>query len=199
MVRVRHMQIRLLLKLLAPYLAVGVFWCGLSNAWLALLAYHLQILLWSRMHRPILRRPVSVRGVVMAVWPMAFTGPLLYVLLPHLTVVDLSGWLTDHQLSGWSMLAMIPYFGLVHPVLEQRHWGPLRERTPLAHLFFAGYHMLVLHTLLPGIWLMLCFAVLTGTSLLWRYWTDRDQSLAQPIASHLLADLGVVLAAWLCT
>ena len=36
------------LRLLAPYLAVGVFWYGFSSAWLAILAYHAQILLWSR-------------------------------------------------------------------------------------------------------------------------------------------------------
>ena len=34
---------KLVLKMLAPYLAVGIFWCGLSNAWLAILAYHAQI------------------------------------------------------------------------------------------------------------------------------------------------------------
>ena len=37
-------RLELALKMAAPYLAVGVFWCLLHNAWLAILAYHGQIL-----------------------------------------------------------------------------------------------------------------------------------------------------------
>jgi hypothetical protein len=44
------MNMKLTAKLLAPYFAVGVFWCVFSNAWLAMLAYHAQILFWSRTH-----------------------------------------------------------------------------------------------------------------------------------------------------
>ena len=39
---------RVLLKLLVPYIAVGVFWCGLSSAWGAILAYHALILIGLR-------------------------------------------------------------------------------------------------------------------------------------------------------
>jgi hypothetical protein len=48
----------LTLKLLAPCFAVLVFWCWLGNAWLAILAYHAQILLWSRGSLPKLGRLV---------------------------------------------------------------------------------------------------------------------------------------------
>jgi hypothetical protein len=189
---------KLLLKLLAPYLAVAVFWCGLSNGWLAILAYHAQVLFWSRSSRPGPWLPVP-RRVLPLVLPAALAGPLLYVLLPVLTGGSLPTWLADHRLSGVSLVAMIPYFGLVHPVLEQLHWAPLRARTPWAHPVFAGYHMLVLGTLLPTPWLVACFVLLTAVSALWHELSRRGNGLSPPALSHVLADLGVVAAAWFRT
>ncbi len=193
-------SIRGLLKLLAPYVAVGVFWCGLSNAWLAILAYHAQIAFWLWFHRGPRRswRPVSKRSLLLAS-STAATGPLLYFLLPHVTGTELSVWLTEHHLSRLLLLPMIPYFGFVHPVLEQLHWQPLREKTPWAHPVFAGYHMLVLGSLLVPLWLIICFAVLTAASFVWHEMSRRDAGLVLPCISHVLADLGVVLVAWIST
>jgi len=184
------------LKLLAPYLAVAVFWCGLSNAWLAILAYHAQILFWSRRDLTTLGRGCKRRIMLLAL-PAALGGPLLYVLLPFITHTELAEWLSNHHLTGWSFMLMIPYFGLLHPLLEQVHWASLREQTPLAHPLFAGYHLLVLYSLLTGPWLIVCFAVLTTASLLWQQMARRSNSLAVPVVSHSLADLGIIMAAWM--
>ena len=189
-------RLELALKMAAPYLAVGVFWCLLHNAWLAILAYHAQILWWSRgsLHRP--AKPGRILAALIAA-PSAFAGPLLYFLLPRMSHADLSRWLADNRLSGAGFLVMVFYFGLVHPVLEQVHWAPLRESTPLGHIAFAGYHLLVLHSLLKIPWLAVCFAVLVATSLLWRRMTRESGSLVPSIASHVAADLGIMIAAWL--
>jgi membrane protease YdiL (CAAX protease family) len=56
--------------------------------------------------------------------------------------------------------------------------------------------MLVLVTLMKAPWLVLSFAILTATSFLWREMTRHGRSLAVPIVSHILADFGIVLAAW---
>ena len=187
---------QLILKLLAPYLAVGVFWCGFSNAWLAILAYHAQVFLWSGKAFPRIMRPTRSRDLFLAL-PTVFTGPLLYFLLPYVTHTDVLTWLTDHRLTGLSFLVMIPYFGLVHPYLEQAHWAPLRRRTLWAHPLFAGYHMLVLFSLLSPGWLVLCFVVLAGASYLWQRISEKTHGLTVATVSHVLADLGVVVAAWL--
>lgn len=192
------MRMHMLPRLLAPYVAVVVFWCGLSTAWPAVLAYHAQILFWARKsdRRAHLRGRMRARDVALSL-PAALAGPLVYMLLPFMTRTDLSAWLAGHGLSRASLLIMIPYFGLVHPVLEQVHWAPLRRRTPLAHLCFAGYHAFVLYSLLTPAWLILCVAVLTLASLLWARLTDRSNSLAMPVLSHILADTGIILAACL--
>ena len=185
---------RLFLRLSAPYLAIGVFWCIFANAWMAILAYHAQILVWSGGSLARLQRPRPARTVLLGL-PSLLVGPLLYALLPHMTRGDLSHWLANHHLSGTLLVVMIPYYGIIHPIFEQIHWAPLREKTPLAHLAFAGYHVLVLYSLLTPPWLILCFGVLATASFVWQRMTARTTSLAVPIVSHVLADLGVVVVA----
>jgi hypothetical protein len=189
-------RLSLILKLLAPYLAVLVFWVWLGNAWLAILAYHAQILLWSHGSRLRLGRPHGTSLAWLLV-PSALAGPALCFLLPYITRTDLAVWLRAHGLSGWSLLAMVAYFGLVHPFLEQMHWSPLRKATPAAHVLFAGYHVLVLYSLLGMPWLAVCFAVLATASVVWQRMERGSGGLALPIASHVLADFGIVLVAWL--
>ena len=181
------------LRLLAPYLALAFFWCVLANGWAAILAYHAQIVFWSRKS---LRESLRLGGPGLLALPAAAIGPLVFLLLPAMTTQEVPAWLSAHGLSRPALLAMIPYFGILHPLLEQAYWAPLRARTRLAHPLFAGYHMLVLYPFLKLPWLVSSFAVLTAASVLWRREASRSQGLATPIASHILADLGIVLAAW---
>lgn len=184
----------MILRLAAPYLAVGIGWCLFENAWLAILAYHAQILWWARGTRPRLARPHVSRSLLFML-PCALAGPALYVLLPHIARVDPAGWLERYHLTGAALLAMAFYFGLVHPLLEQIHWAPLRERTWLAHPAFAGYHLLVLASLLPLVWLAVCFGVLWFASWWWLRMTRAAGSLLPAVLSQAAADLGVVLVA----
>ena len=187
---------RLALKLLAPYLAVGVFWCVFGNAWFAILAYHFQILIWSR--DSLKEVKWSLRpGHLWIALPAALAGPLLFFLLPYIAHTELSTWLVQYHLSGAALVVMIPYFGFVHPLLEQMHWAPLRRQSPVAHLAFAGYHMLVLYSLLTLPWLIISFVVLATASFAWRWMTEHSGGLAVPVLSHVLADLGIIVAAWM--
>jgi len=182
------------LKLLAPYFAVGLFWCICKNAWIAILVYHAQILFWSRKSIFDVRVPDS-RSIMLLAIPMILAGPILYYLLPTMTRIELSLWLDDHHLSRLSLMIMIPYFGLIHPFLEQIYWTVLRDSTPLAHPVFAGYHMLVLYSLLTVPWLITIFIILTAASLMWQQMVKRSNSLYPAIMSHIFADLGVVAVA----
>jgi hypothetical protein len=182
------------LRLAAPYLAVAVFWCIFQHAWLAILSYHAQILWWRRGTRPALARP-RWNPAAFFILPFALAGPLLVFLLPRVARTDPGAWLDRHHLSGPALVAMIFYFGLVHPVLEQMHWAPLRERTALAHTAFAGYHLLVLYSLLSVPWLVASFAVLWLVSWSWKRMMGTSGSLWPAIAAQALADLGLVLFA----
>ena len=184
----------LALRLAAPYLAVGVFWCGFHHAWLAIVVYHAQILWWSRGTHPKFARPRPTPTTLL-ILPSALAGPALGVLLPHITRTDFVAWLDRYHLTGPALLVMIFYFGLVHPILEQIHWAPLRERTALAHAAFAGYHLLVLYSILPVPWLAVGFVVLSLASWMWARMVRASGSLWPAIASQAVADLGIVLVA----
>ncbi len=190
------MNIKRILKLLAPYFAVGVFWCLFDNAWLAILAYHVQILIWSGRSLYGGQR-IRLSGTVLLALPIGLAGPLFYFLLPYITQSSLTDWLNAHQLSRLSLLAMIPYFGLLHPFIEQLYWAPLRRSTPWAHPIFAGYHLLVLYSLLILPWVIISFILLPPESFLWQLMESKSGSLTARVISHILADFGVVVVAWL--
>lgn len=187
---------KVFLGLFAPYLAVLVFWVGFSNAWLAMLAYHAQILLFTRGRLPMPKLP-AVRSSLLWALPALLAGPLVYLLLPVLAGDTLSTWLLDHRVTAPMLLVLLPYFGLVHPWLEQAHWNPLRQRTWLAHPLFAGYHVIVLWTLTTGPWLAVSFFTLSGVSMFWSWITRRSQSLVPAYLSHALADSVILIAAFL--
>ena len=185
------------LKLLVPYLAVLLFWCLLENAWATILVYHAQILLWSRHRIPVVLHGWDKRLFLTFSLPCLLGGPVAFLLLPYMTPgVELSEWLARFGLSGWTLWMIIPYFGIVHPLLEQAHWQELRGLGLRAHLAFAGCHMLVLCGLLHPAWLVVCFTVLFGASATWAYLDGRSQSgLLLQSLGHILADMGIVVAA----
>lgn len=187
---------KLLLKLLAPYFAVGLCWCVLKNGWLTILAYHAQVIVWNRGSLYTLHWPNKKRWMLAAL-PTLIAGPLAWILLPYITHTDLGAWLAEYKLTEWSLLLMIPYFGIIHPALEQLHWEPLREQNPAAHFFFAGYHMLVLGSLVTAPWLTFCFIALATASFAWQLLTYRSGSLTSATLSHILADLGIILTAYM--
>lgn len=188
----------LLSKALAPYFAVGIFWCIFKNAWLAILTYHLQILLWNDKSTFDELKPFKVKYILLAL-PTIVAGLLLYILLPYISHVELETWLSNYQLSSLSILVLIPYFGLIHPLFEQLHWSKLRKASKLSHFMFAGYHMIVLASLLKLPWLILCFVLLTLASFIWQKMENMSKTLAVPVLSHILADFGVILVTYLVT
>ena len=180
------------IQILAPWLSVLIFWLGFNNAWAAILGYHAQILFWHRRNAfpAWLRKP---RPGWTWTLPLLLTAPVLVAFLPWFLKMDIGEWMSAHRLSFIGFVLMVPYFGIVHPVLEQAHWRPLRARTAWAHPAFAGYHLLVLHSLLTPLGLGLAFVVLWGASM---FWQRIPRGTA--IFSHQLADTGVAVAGlWL--
>jgi hypothetical protein len=72
----------LALKMAAPYLAVGVFLFVFRSAWLAILAYHVQIVLWSRGRIGLFTRPTR-SALTWFLVPCALVGPVLWVVLAY--------------------------------------------------------------------------------------------------------------------
>jgi len=160
---------------------------------LAILGYHIQILLWmliSRDDYQLGRVTKSFRLVL----PALAAGVAAYFLLPYLIKISLEDWLIQFGLGNRSFYLMVGYFGLIHPFLEQRHWRPLCEKSFLGHVLFAGYHVLVLVSLMPWYWVISGFLVLFMTSLYWSWLYRREENGLAGTLSHLFADFGMILA-----
>jgi hypothetical protein len=182
------------LRTIAPYAAVGLCWCWLESAWATLLCYHGMILLLAEGPPRLSSRDWRLARLWPA-FPAVLAGPLVYLLLPEMTRASLFEWLARYGLHGVGLLMIVPYYGLVHPVLEQLHWRDLRSLSPLSHLAFAGYHMLVLGDLFRLPWLIVLFVVLAASSAWWGRLERRSPVTAVPLFSHVLADAGVIVAA----
>lgn len=191
-----------ILMLLAPFAAVAVGLYLLRSAWLAILLYHAQIIGHAaRCPRDagVLRRGWSPRWFA----GLGLSGLMVAALLPALldpmlrSGLELGPWLGRHGLAGAGLPLFGCYYGLVHPVLEQHHWDPLRRDPrlgPVAHVAFAAYHLPVLVLFVKPGWAVLCCAVLLGASLVWARARARLGGLLVPVLSHLIADAGMIAA-----
>lgn len=183
--------------MLAPFAAVLVFLVLARSAWATLAVYHAQILLWSRGEIPRVFRGPDARLALAACLPSLLAGPVTWALLPSITLTPVREWLAAYGLQGASLMAFAPYYGLVHPVLEQAHWSRLRAGSAgwLAHAAFASYHVIVLATLMKTPWVAACAAVLVCASVSWAWIERRSGGLLVPYAAQAVADSGMILAA----
>ncbi len=188
-------KFRFWLKALAPVFAVLIFWVGVQNAWLAILAYHAQIIAWALVEKR--KMPLgSLQECSWFVFPAIGVGFISYFLIPLFTKVEVSHWLSDYGLQGASFALMVGYFGLIHPFIEQRHWRLLCKESSWAHALFAGYHTIVLASLMPWFWVLAAFVILWVASLYWDWLYRRGQGILAPYLVHLFADFGLIVAVY---
>ncbi len=194
-----------LVAALVPYAAVLLGMYLFHSAWLAILLYHAGIIafmfyrkpgnLWRRMWAG-MKSPLLMPGLIIC----AMATPVVYFMWPWLAVSEtiLPEWLGRYGLTGSAWLWMIPYFSIVHPVLEEIHWQAILPKRGKALCWqdglFAGYHVLVLFQLIKAPWLLLVFGVLAGSSVFWRWAAERFNGYALPILTHAVADGAVMFA-----
>lgn len=175
------------------------------SAWTAVLLYHAGIVAFLLMRRRPnvwkrawagMRTPLLIPSVLVC----AFAAPIVYFMWPWFAASEtvLPEWMARYGLTGLSWLLLVPYFSIVHPVLEEIHWRGLAPEGFVwlcwQDLLFAGYHVLVLFQLIHWPWLFLVFGVLVGSSVFWRWAADRFGGYGLPILTHAAADAGVVVA-----
>jgi hypothetical protein len=191
-------------SLLMPYLAVafGLYVC--HNAWAAVLAYHVGILLFlsrTGIKDAALRfRASSSPGRVLLFGLSGLSaGVLLYFLWPFLhfsprLASALLEWGLNRQTWPW----FIAYGGLVNPWLEEAFWrdrlGSASLHPVLNDAIFAGFHLVILAPFLSIPWLVAVFLVLSFAGWLWRQAARLEGSLLASALFHLAADVSILLA-----
>jgi membrane protease YdiL (CAAX protease family) len=190
-----------------PYIAVLIGMYLFHSAWLAVLLYHAGIVAVLLYRKPTgLWRKIGsgykARLLIPGMAICALAAPVVYFMWPWFAASEhiLPSWLTAYGLDGWTWLLFIPYFSIVHPVLEEVHWRAISPTGfPIIcreDLLFSGYHVLVLFQLVKAPGLVLVFAVLAGSSIFWRWTAQRLGGYALPILTHAVADAGVVIAVY---
>ena len=187
-----------------PYVAVGIGMYGFHSAWLAILLYHAGILAFLAVRRPEglgrrllagMKSPLVIPGMLIC----AMAAPLIYFMWPWFAASEsiLPEWMLRYGLTGWAWWLLIPYFSIIHPVLEEIHWRGVSPsgamRLCWQDLLFAGYHLLVLFQLMHTPWLLLVLVVLTGSSFFWRWADVRFGGYGLAILTHGVADAAVLL------
>jgi len=194
-----------LFKLAVPYVAVLVGLVWLRHAWLTLLLYHglIGVGLAVDTNREPLRvaRGWSLKACLLLVSPAVLIVPVFVLLRGTIFGSnDVGIWLHERALQGPALIVFLIYFVLFNPLLEEAHWAPLRHVSPpvwLRHAAFAGYHVLVLYTLLRPSWCAVAFAFLMTVSWLWGHTAYRCGGPLVPLLSHLAGDAAIVMAVWM--
>lgn len=193
-----------------PMVAVGLGLYWLENAWWSIGLYHLGLIAFITMRREHLRDVPwrSPAGLSLGLYAMGLlAAPFVVFALPMLLGGEAGAVLgtrfEELGLTGVSLVAFVIYFSTIHPVLEEAGWrGALTTEGKRPHLHdfeFAGYHLLVLHYVFPGKWLVLLgtLVVLVTSAWLWRQLRDHRGMIAV-ITFHAAADLAILLAVlWL--
>lgn len=194
---------RLIVALL-PYVAVLIGMYVMHSSWWAIGLYHAGIVSFLAVQRSAgmlkrLRTGYRTPLLIPSVLICGLAAPVVYFLWPWMTVSDggLMIWMAHYGLTGRAWILLIPYFSIIHPVLEELFWRQISpERFAILcpqDVLFAGYHTLVLFQLVSIPWLALVFSVLACSSIFWRWSVIRYDGYAFAILTHAAADAGVMI------
>jgi membrane protease YdiL (CAAX protease family) len=198
------------MKWMAPilvYLAViiGLFWC--RDAWVALLGFHLSIIVSLFCAKPnipvtFLFKSTNSTWVLLSVLLCGSSGVSLYFLWPLFGIAkDISEQTLSFGLNPHSWIFFIAYFALINPFIEEYFWrgylGNMTYTFSISDTIFAGYHALILIGKAHWIAILFCIAVLTLGGWFFRQIGREDQGLLAPALGHMSADFMILAAIYL--
>ena len=189
---------------LIPYLSTFVGLHCLSNAWVAILLYHVGMLAvlinrsfaWRSLWQGWRNREgvfLVMLGASSGIIILVFSGPLL----GDTSIV--AGRLNLLGLTGISWQAFSIYYCVANPILEEAFWrgflGTSCSTVDRSDLFFAGYHILAVIFFVSLLISALSVLTLVLVAWIWRRQSLRHGGLAVPLVSHFAADLSIIVAA----
>lgn len=192
-----------------PYLAV---WAGMfifKNAWIALIGFHIAIvitvlLLHSNIPINILFKSKDPKWILGSILFCSSGGVGLYLLWDVLDIVnDLPVQLhaLGFTLSSWPLF--IAYFSLVNPFVEEYFWrgvlGSSSKKLYIGDAAYAGYHVLILWNSVDTIYLLFAFITLIFVGWFWRQISREDEGLLAAVLGHMAADFSIMLTVYLMT
>jgi membrane protease YdiL (CAAX protease family) len=192
---------------LSPYLAVTLGLFLFKNGLLAVLLYHLILLvciiginrgkaltLLRTGFQPGLGALIALGGLL--------PGAMIYFFWPYAkqSGVNIEHIMASVHLSNASFAFFVVYSCFVNPILEESFWRgcfPGQSQLPgWVDGLFAGYHAVILIPVVRPVFVLLSFPALSGVSWIFRMLYRRTGGLAIPLVSHLVADIAILWAVW---
>lgn len=189
-----------------PYLAVAVGLFCARHAFLALLGFHLAIILSLILARSsiplsLLFRSRNARRVLLSVLLGSSSGISLYILLSYPGVIDdLQGHVQALRLTSSTWPIFITYFVMVNPLLEEYFWrgylgSPTMGFYP-SDFLYSGFHGLILWGKVQPVLIVYSLIVLVAAGWFWRQVARIDEGLLAPVLGHMAADLTILLTVY---
>ncbi|MBI5945559.1 MAG: CPBP family intramembrane metalloprotease [Chloroflexi bacterium] len=190
-----------------PYLAV---WAGLflfQSAWFSLIGFHAAILLALAIARPnipikILFQSKHPKWILASVLLCGLSGVGLYFLWDVFGIAnDLPAQLQSVGLTSSSWPALIAYFSLVNPFIEEYFWraylGSDRRGFYIGDVIFSGYHALVLINKVQFFSIIFVLVCITFIGWFWRQTWRKDDGLLAAVLGHMAADFIILVCVML--
>jgi membrane protease YdiL (CAAX protease family) len=197
------------MKWLAPipmYLAVGIGLFWVHHAFVALLGFHVAIilsLLLGRSSLPltILFKSKHIRWVVLSILLCGSSGIFLYFFWSSFRIAsDLSAHVEALALTRTTWPVFIAYFVLVNPLFEEYFWrGYLGSPTRNVHasdFLYSGFHGLILLDKMQTGAILYSLIVLVLAGWFWRQIARENGGLLAPVLGHMAADFTLLMAVY---
>jgi membrane protease YdiL (CAAX protease family) len=190
-----------------PYLAVGfgLFW--VHSGWIALLGFHLGILISLFLAKPdlpinLLFKSNHIRWVILNLILCGSSGVSLYLLQDSFGIVsDLPVQLQSAGLTRASWPLFIAYFVLVNPFVEEYFWrgylGSPARGLSISDFLYSGFHGLILIGKMYTVAVIYSLTMLVLVGWFWRQTVREDGGLLAPVLGHMAADFTILLAVYL--
>ena len=195
------------LFLLLPYITIITGLYVLHNIWIAMLSYHLSILLIAIFTKKLPKFKKLVKGwslplTIIFTLGCAVNGFLIYYLWPYISgCCNLAVKLAELGLNDSNWLLLIMYYSFITPWLEEFFWRDLlasKSKLPdISDVLFAGYHLFVLALFIKAFFLPIVFITLLSDAWFWRFISRKLDGLLIPVISHTAADVSTILAVYL--
>lgn len=202
-------RLLIIISPVTPYLAVALGLYVIGNGWVTFSLYHAGLISFillaghGRIFRDIFKG-WNWTAAIISIACFSLAGPLLYLLWPIISIKPdaLAGQLGAIGLDGPGRFVFVFIFLAVNPLMEEVYWRDFlisktkgNEKLPwLVDILFALYHLPQLAFFIKPAWLIVMFTALYIAGYVWRSLTWKFGGVAVAIASHIAADLSVIIA-----
>jgi len=197
------------MKWIAPFLAYLAVALGLfrfHSAWIALVGFHLAILLSLWIAKPELPVEILVKNshakwIIASVLLCAGSGVTLFLFWDGFGLAsDLPDQVQMLGLNSSNWIPFIAYFALVNPLIEEYFWrgylGSEAAHFTASDFLYSGFHGMILVGKVQAGTMVYSLVVLLIAGWFWRQIARLDRGLLAPVLGHMAADLSILLAVY---